>query len=152
VETARAKALPFLTAEAHQRRAATEEGALAQGLAQLYMRGVIDIFADRPQLTLTVPEKPAATPLARYQATQGSTAINRTHDSVPLDATARLILRACDGERSAAGIVSFLAALPQEGQTLSEPGRPIEHEMALRASWQRNVAIGLPKLAAAGFF
>jgi len=151
-QTARAKALPFLIGEAQQRRAASEEGALAQGLAQLYMRGVIDIFADRPQLTLTVTEKPAATPLARYQATLGGMATNRAHRSVPLDATDRLILGACNGERDAAGIVTFLAALPNEALLLSEPGRPIEREPDARALWQRNVATGLTKLAAAGFF
>jgi methyltransferase-like protein len=167
VATARAKSLPFLTGEQHQRRAATEEGGLAQGLAQLYMRGVIDIFADRPQLTLTVTEKPAATPLARHQATQGGLATNRAHDSIPLDATARSILSACNGERDAAGIVTFLAAqspaaqspaaqspaaVPNGSQTLSEPGKPIERAPDAHATWQRNVAIGLPKLAAAGFF
>jgi methyltransferase-like protein len=123
---------------------------LAQGLSQLYMGGVIDIFADRPQLTLTVTERPAATPLARYQATRGGTATNRAHRNVPLDATDRLILSACDGERDAAGIVTFLAELPKD--SLPEPARPIEREADARASWQRKVATGLPKLAAAGFF
>ena len=129
LENARTRALPFLIGEAQQRRAANDEGALAQGLSQLYMAGVIDIFADRPQLTLMVTEKPAATPLARYQATQGGTATNRAHRNVPLDATDRLILSACNGERDAADIVTLLGALPQE-----------------------TVAIGLRKLAAAGFF
>jgi methyltransferase-like protein/cyclopropane fatty-acyl-phospholipid synthase-like methyltransferase len=152
VETARAKALPFLIGEAHQRRAAKEEGALAQNLAQLYMRGVIDIFAARPQLTLTVTEKPSATPFARYQATEGATATNRAHRNVSLDGTERLILGACNGERDAAGIAQFLAALPQEALQPPEPGAPLEREADAGASWQRNVAIGLPKLAAAGFF
>jgi methyltransferase-like protein len=128
-ETARTRALPFLIGEAQQRRAANDEAALAQGLSQLYMAGVIDIFADRPQLTLTVTERPAATPLARYQATQSGMATNRAHHNVPLDAAERLILSACNGERDAAGIVTFLGALPQE-----------------------NVASALQKLAAAGFF
>jgi methyltransferase-like protein len=157
VENARAKASPFLIGEAQQRRATNEEAALVHGLAQLYMAGVIDIFADRPQLTLTVPEKPAATPFARYQATQGPVATNRAHRNVPLDARDRLILRACDGERDAAGIVTFLAALPkeallEEALALSKPNTPIEREADARASWQRSIAIGLPKLAAAGFF
>ena len=157
VETARAKALPFLIGEAQQRRAANEERALAQNLAQLYMLGVIDIFADRPQLTLTVTEKPAATPLARHQATQGGTAINRAHRGVALVATDRLILSACNGERDAAGIAAFLAALPKEELPrevlpLSEPGRPIEREADTPALWQRKVASGLSKLAAEGFF
>jgi methyltransferase-like protein len=152
VETARSKALPYLTDEAHQRRAEKEEGALAQNLAQLYMRGVIDIFADRPRLTLSVPERPAATPLARYQATRGATAINRAHRGVPLEGAERLLLRACDGERDAAGIAAFLTALPKEALTLPEPGKPLQAEVGGRASWERIVALGLPKLAASGFF
>jgi methyltransferase-like protein len=152
VEAARAKASPFLVREEHQRRAAVEEGALAQNLAQLYMRGVIDIFADRPRLALTVPERPAATPLARYQATRGATAINRAHRGVPLDGTERLILRACNGERDAAGIVAFLAALPKEELMLSERGKPSERQADMPAPWQRHVAAGLQKLTAAGFF
>jgi methyltransferase-like protein len=129
VEAARAKALPFLIGEAQQRRAAHEERALAQNLAQLYMLGVIDIFADRPQLTLTATEKPAATPLARHQATQGGMAINRAHRGVALEPTERLILSACNGERDAAGITALLGALPEQ-----------------------KVASGLQKLAAEGFF
>jgi hypothetical protein len=79
-------------------------------------------------------------------------ATNREHRSIPLDATERLILRACNGERDAAGIVTFLATLPREALLHSEPESPTEGETGTRASWQRHVALGLPKLAAAGFF
>ena len=77
---------------------------------------------------------------------------DRAHRGVPLDDKERLILRACNGERDAAGIVAFLAALPQSEAMLASPGRSPESEADARASWQRSVAIGLPKLAAAGFF
>jgi methyltransferase-like protein/2-polyprenyl-3-methyl-5-hydroxy-6-metoxy-1,4-benzoquinol methylase len=153
VQAARAKASPFLISEEQRRRAVQEEGALAQSLAQLYMRGLIDIFAERPQLKLAVPEKPAATPLARYQAEQGSLVTHRAHDSIQLDATARFIVMACNGERDPAGIVDYLAPLAQAGRLkLSEPGKALEREAELRASLQDRVAIGLPKLAAAGLF
>jgi methyltransferase-like protein/cyclopropane fatty-acyl-phospholipid synthase-like methyltransferase len=153
VKGAKSTASPFLMGDELQRRAAREESVLGQSLAQLYMRGLIDIFADRPQLKLTSTEKPAATPLARYQAAQGSLVTNRAHDSIQLDASARFVVMACNGERDAAGIVDFLAALAQEGRLkLSEPGRPLESEANVRASLQRRVAIALPKLAAAGLF
>jgi methyltransferase-like protein len=145
-EAARAKAAPFLVDEAQRRRAAHDEGALVQGLAQLYMGGVIDIFADRPRLALTVTDRPAATPLARHQATQGGMPISRAHRSVALDATERLILSACDGECDAAGIVTFLAAQPKE------PGKATAREAESPEFWQRKVAAGLSKLAQAGFF
>jgi methyltransferase-like protein len=151
LEAARAKAAPHLTGEAHQRRAAHEEGALAQNLAQLYMRGVIDIFADRPQLSLSVTEKPAATPLARYQASRGASAINRAHRGVPLEGAERLLLSGCNGERDAAALVAFLTALPKEALALSEPGKPVP-AVGAHPSWPRIVADGLPRLAAAGFF
>jgi len=123
-----------------------------KNLAQLYMHGVIDIFADRPRLTSTVPERPAATPLARYQASRGASAINRAHRGVPLEKTDRLILMACTGERDAAGLLVHLAALPKEELLPNEPGKPIERESDARAFWQRHVPTALQKLTAAGFF
>jgi methyltransferase-like protein/2-polyprenyl-3-methyl-5-hydroxy-6-metoxy-1,4-benzoquinol methylase len=153
VQAAQAKALPFLIGEESLRRASQEEGALGQSLAQLYLRGLIDIFADRPNLKLAVTEKPAATPLARYQAEKGSLVTNRAHDSIQLDATARFVVMACNGERDAASIVEFLAARAKDGAlTLSEHGKSIEHEAHLHSSLESRVAIALPKLAAAGLF
>jgi methyltransferase-like protein/SAM-dependent methyltransferase len=153
VATAKRKALPFLIDDDHLRRASHDEGALAQSLAQLYARGLLDIFADRPQLKLKAVEKPAATPLARYQAEKANLVTNRAHDSIQLDSVARFVVMACNGERDAAGIVEFLAALAREGKLkLSEQGRPIEGEAKLRASLETSVAIALPKLAEVGLF
>jgi methyltransferase-like protein/cyclopropane fatty-acyl-phospholipid synthase-like methyltransferase len=149
VQAAKARAQPFLSSEAQQRRAAQDEAALPQSIAQLYMRGLIDIFAERPALTLAVGEKPATTPLARYQAEHGGLVTNRAHDSIPLDAVARFTVRACDGTRDAAGIVDFLAQQVQRGTLkLSESAAALD----LRESIRNLVTIALPKLAAAGFF
>jgi methyltransferase-like protein len=153
VQAAQAQAQPFLIGEEHLQRAAQDESALGQSLMQLYMRGLIDIFADRPPLTLAVAAKPAATPLARYQAEHGSLVTNRAHDSLQLDATARFIVMACNGERDAAGIVGFLAPFANNGALkLTDQGNPIETQAELRAALQSRVAIALPKLAAAGLF
>jgi methyltransferase-like protein/cyclopropane fatty-acyl-phospholipid synthase-like methyltransferase len=153
VAAAKAKALPFLVGDDRLRRASHDEAALAQSLSQLYTRGLIEIFADRPNVTLTAPERPAATPLARYQAERASMVTNRAHDSIRLDAMARFVVMACNGERDAAGIVDFLVALAREGKLqLSDAGKPIEREAQLRASLASSVDNALPKLAAVGIF
>jgi methyltransferase-like protein/2-polyprenyl-3-methyl-5-hydroxy-6-metoxy-1,4-benzoquinol methylase len=153
VATAKRKAAPFLIDDERLRRASHDEAALAQSLAQLYARGLLDIFAERPELKLKAVAKPAATPLARYQAEKANLVTNRAHDSVQLDSMARFVVMACNGERDAAGIVEFLMSLAREGKLkLSEQGRAIEGEAKLRASLETSVAIALPKLAEVGFF
>jgi methyltransferase-like protein/2-polyprenyl-3-methyl-5-hydroxy-6-metoxy-1,4-benzoquinol methylase len=153
VAAAKAKALPFLVGDDRLRRASHDEAALAQSLSQLYTRGLIEIYADRLHLQLTAPERPAATPLARYQAEMGSMVTNRAHDSVRLDAMARFVVMACNGERDSSGIVDFLSALAKEGKLkLSEGGQPIEQEAQVRTSLSASVANALPKLASVGIF
>jgi methyltransferase-like protein/2-polyprenyl-3-methyl-5-hydroxy-6-metoxy-1,4-benzoquinol methylase len=151
--SARAKAEPYLGTEEQRRKAAQEEAALGQGLAQLYARGLIDIFAERPSLQLSAPDKPAATALARYQAEHTHLVTNRVHDSIHLDTLARAVLMACNGERDRTGILSALAARAQAGTLkLSESGKPIQGEAKVLAWLRTSVAIALPKLADAGFF
>jgi len=151
VQAARAKAQPFLVDDAHQRRATQDEAALPQTIMQLYMRGLIDIYAEQSPLTLAVAQKPAATALARYQAEQTHLVTNRAHDSIPLDGNARFVVIACNGQRDAAGIVDWLTQLAKNGTLkLSDPG--LEQAAEVRASIENLVAIALPKLAAAGFF
>jgi methyltransferase-like protein len=153
VRSAKAKAEPYLGSEAHRRRAAQEEAALGQGIAQLHARGLIDIFAERPRLQLSAPDKPAATALARYQAEHTHLVTNRAHDSIHLDTLACAVLMACNGERDRAGILDFLVARAQAGTLkLSESGKPIQGEAKVLASLRTSVAIALPKLADAGFF
>lgn len=153
VKSAKERALPFLVTEERRLQAAQEESALPQSLAQLYARGLIDIFADRPALQLAVAERPAATPLARYQAEHGQRVTNRAHDSIPLDTIARFILMGCNGERDSAGLVDFLMTLAREGRLkAAADGNAIESEADVRAVLETSVAMGLPKLAEAGFF
>jgi methyltransferase-like protein len=151
VQAAQAKAQPFLVGEAQQRGAAQEQAALPQTILQLYLRGLVDIFAEAPPLTLAVAQKPAATPLARYQAEQTNLVTNRAHDSIQLDGNARFVVIACNGQRDAAGIVDFLTQLARNGTLkLSDPG--LQQAADVRASIENLVAIALPKLAAAGLF
>jgi methyltransferase-like protein/cyclopropane fatty-acyl-phospholipid synthase-like methyltransferase len=153
VAAAKAKALPFLVGDDRLRRGSHDEAAVAQSLSQLYTRGLIEIFADQPSLKLVAPEKPAATPLARYQAERGNLITNRVHDPIKLDTMARFVVMACNGERDSSGIVDFLSALAKEGKLkLSERGQPIEQEAQVRASLSASVANALPKLASVGIF
>jgi SAM-dependent methyltransferase len=93
-------------------------------LAQLVSTHLVDV-----PIATTAPERPRATPVARYQASRGDLVTNLFHQSLDLDPLDRVVLPLLDGTRTAAdveaAIVEALAASrlePTETGRLPEEG------------------------------
>jgi SAM-dependent methyltransferase/methyltransferase-like protein len=92
-----------LTAEARQRlapAASAPDDAWAAALLHFIAAGVVEIHAMPAPFTLEVAEKPAASPLARYQASNGESIATLAHRLVESDhPDARRVLPLLDGSR-----------------------------------------------------
>lgn len=135
------------------RRAAIEEATLLQNLMQLYSRGMVDAFADRPALLTHVPAKPAVTPLARYQALNARQVTSLTHHGVTLDLVARYVASVCDGTRDRSGILDALVEFAKQDKIrVLEKDQPVQDEARIRAALDSRLDVVLGKLAEYGFF
>jgi hypothetical protein len=79
-----------------------EHGAsvLQDALFELSLLGFVDISAQAPHCCRTVGARPEANPLARWQASQGSTLTNQRHVPVTIeDRSIRILITLLDGTR-----------------------------------------------------
>ena len=153
LEGARQAAAPYVTEKDAARRAAVEEATVLQNLMQLYMRGVIDVYVERPNLVLTPPAQPAATALARFQALNSRQVTSRTHNSVNFDIVARYIVAACDGSRDRDGILAeMIGAAKADKFRVMEKDQRVEDDNRLRQTIGPRVDVVLSKLGEYGFF
>lgn len=149
LESMRTKAAVALTTT----DSAELEKEVLRELLQLCMRGVVDIFAGRPQVEATVPAKPVATPLARHQATQGRQVTNRVHMSITFDGIGRYVISLCDGAHDRDAIVASLVQAIKEGKLkAAENNQPITDEKRIREIMGGSVAGVLDRATKLGFF
>jgi methyltransferase-like protein/ubiquinone/menaquinone biosynthesis C-methylase UbiE len=90
---------------------AGEEDTLAEFLAMVWMRSVVQLHAHRPQFTREASERPVASPLARLQAHDGLFLISLLHLTVQVgDAPIRVLVGLLDGTRNREQLTAELAS------------------------------------------
>jgi len=153
-QVAHARSEPFNQEPDAARRAAGEESMLIRDLMQLYSRGLVDIFAERPAISISVPNKPTVTPLARFQALNARQVTSRVQQSIDFDPAARYIIAACDGQNDRDGIVESLVQATRDGKlrAVEMDKTPIVDQAKLRTVVAERVDAALSRIAAFGFF
>jgi methyltransferase-like protein len=81
----------------------------------LYSRRMLRVWVDPPACTAMAGERPAASVLARWQASQGLPATNRRHEGVRLTDLERCLLAQLDGGHDRAALRQVLSAAVQRG-------------------------------------
>ncbi len=100
---------------------------LMEFLAQLYTAGVVEFFTVKPPLAQGVSARPAAFPLARWQAQRGNTVTTVFHRTVEIeDEVGRDLLLWLDGNTDQAQLVDNLIVLLKKHNSLP-PARDDEH-------------------------
>lgn len=150
---ARQKSVAFSGPAGATRPALEEEDLLARDLLRLYSGGVVDLFAAPLRLQRIVPEKPSATPLARYQAVHWRLVTNHAHQPLKFDALGQRVLAACDGTRDENGVLEFVLDAVRQGHIrLAENQQPVTDETRRRELLQPRIRPCLEQLARQSLF
>lgn len=100
---------------------------LASTLLKCLSTGMIDFHYEPPSFTTTLSATPKASPLARVQAADVSSATNRLHEHVPLDDVQRFVLKHLDGSTDSSELVekASQAVLANELLLFSPAGQKV---------------------------
>lgn len=99
---------------------------LCGALIQLFLSGLVGMHCHVPSFTSVAGENPEATPLARFQARQGTAVVNRRHQSVKLVGLDAALLTLLDGRLDRSALAEGLAHLVREGKfELCCDGKPV---------------------------
>jgi methyltransferase-like protein len=97
-------------------------------------------------------ERPRATPLARWQATAGTSAANLRHQNVPLGKLHRQVLRCLDGAHDRAALVEATEALVAQGAfVIRRQNESVSEPEAVRQVLRHDIEVALNELAASSF-
>jgi methyltransferase-like protein/SAM-dependent methyltransferase len=89
--------------------------------------GLVELHLCPPKVCRTASERPAATPLARFQTNLGAQVANLRHELVNLSEFGRHVVRHLDGNRDRAALLALLTKLVAEGQlAVMEHGQSVE--------------------------
>jgi methyltransferase-like protein len=103
---------------------------LGQSLLQFYTSAamsLVELHVHPPRLPERIGQRPAASPLARLQATAGNRVTNLRHESVGLGEFERQLLRHLDGTRDRAALLEVLTDLAMAGELeVEENGVPVK--------------------------
>jgi methyltransferase-like protein len=129
-------------------RAASDAKNLARPLLRCYATTHVDLHADPPQVAYAVPELPAVSKLARYQAGQTGPVTNLLHEMVQLGDFERQVARLLDGTRDRQAIVETLAQLvANKTLVVHEKGKPVADLDQVRIILSKVLDDALPSLA-----
>jgi SAM-dependent methyltransferase len=100
---------------------------LAQDLMMLYSRRLLRVLVDAPPCTTRISGFPLVTPLARWQASQGDSTVNRRHESLRLTDPARCLVPHLDGRHDPAALGELLGQAVTHGQLeVRRDGQPLD--------------------------
>ncbi len=132
--------------------AATRVSRLEESLLECGLSGSIELHGEPQPFTTDVTARPAASPLARWQAQRGAMVTNRKHESVQLDYFDQQILQLLDGARDGSQLVEHLAAAAQAGRLLVlENQQPIQDPQRMRQALSGILPSSLARLARLAF-
>ena len=128
-----------------------ERQALMGTVMACYAASFVDLHVVAPQYTLTLSEKPKATPLARYQARESTSATNTLHFLAQnLTKIQRLILAHLNGARDRVALVAVLRSAISKG-ILPDPAWAAGAEAGFYGSLEQTVERSLQRLATDAF-
>lgn len=152
LEGARSKSAGYFSGET-QPDPAGQEATLAANLLSLYARAIVDIHSEARRFLTRVPEKPACTPLVRYQALNTQNITNHAHQPYQLDLFTRCVISECDGSKGYDQISDSLARLVKENKlTVNENGQTITDDSRIRVVLAHQLRSALIQLTSLGFF
>lgn len=85
-------------------------------LFEFYLKNLIELDVFPPKFTLTISDKPVASPLARLQSQQGEQVTNLRYEIFSLSFITRQVLNCLDGEHDSKDLVEVLQHHLQEGR------------------------------------
>jgi methyltransferase-like protein/SAM-dependent methyltransferase len=129
-------------------RAANDARNLARPLLRCYATTHVDLHADPPQIAYAVPEMPAVSKLARYQASQPGPVTSLWHELVQLGDFERQVAKLLDGTRDRNAVVETLAQLvANKTLVVHEKGKPVSDVDQVRMILNKVLDEALPSLA-----
>ncbi len=129
-------------------RAANDARNLARPLLRCYATTHVDLHAEPPQVAYTIPEQPAISKLARFQASQPGTVTNLLHDVVQLGDFERQVAKLLDGSRDRAAVIDTLAQLVADKTlVVHEKGQPVADLAQVRTILSKVLEDAIPSLA-----
>jgi SAM-dependent methyltransferase/methyltransferase-like protein len=111
---------------------------LEKNLTQCCAGGGLELHSERPSYTPRASDKPAASPLVRWQARRGEVVANRRHEPVRLEMFERCLIDLLDGTRDQAALTELLAAAASQGQLIVT-----EHQQPVRSHEDTRRALGI---------
>lgn len=131
---------------------ASREEALELGEALLaaYSGDMVELCREPPRPAWEPGERPAASPLARLQAMEGTRVTSLLHQNVVLDEPfAHAVVQLLDGTRDRAALIEALAARVAEGRLTIE-GEALDGDEAARAAVEARLSAALGKMGRIG--
>ena len=127
-----------------------DEKSFGDRMLQGYAARVVELRVAAPRLSLTLSERPVASPLARLQLENGSKAVtNLRHESIELPELPRRMLMLLDGSRDVEALATDVVKLAQDGKigVREQEGGPVVTDPAkLEQLLRLAVLDNLPKL------
>jgi methyltransferase-like protein len=123
---------------------------LGAELLRCYSHGLIECHVAPNPFTLKVSEKPATTPLVRYQAQNNRPITSLRHELVGVDQFGRQLLTRLDGSQNAAELTSWMCAEAARGKISVKVNElQVSDPTQLQRHLSRLVGTMLPRLAQA---
>jgi SAM-dependent methyltransferase len=95
--------------------AGEQRATLLRELLNCWMNGMLELYVDPPAVLAQAPsDKPRASLVARYLATQNQVPINQRHATIPVDATQRRFIQLLDGTRTRDQLATELSTARQK--------------------------------------
>ncbi|QDU30000.1 trans-aconitate 2-methyltransferase [Anatilimnocola aggregata] len=129
-------------------RAANDAKNLARPLLRCYATTHVDLHAEPPQVAYLIPEQPAISRLARFQASQPGAVTNLMHEVVQLGDFERQVAKLLDGSRDRAAVIETLTDLvAKKTLVVHEKGKPVADLDQVRVILGKVLEDALPSLA-----
>jgi len=115
---------------------AAQEAAVSDALFRMLNAGMLDFYAEPIRTGVASAERPRATALARYDATQRAAwTANMRHEPAAIAPAGHLLLPLLDGTRDREALCDgLLQALIDNGTNLQRNGQPVEGDEARRVA------------------
>jgi methyltransferase-like protein/2-polyprenyl-3-methyl-5-hydroxy-6-metoxy-1,4-benzoquinol methylase len=126
-----------------------QEQVLADILLHAYATGMLQLYRRAPDYVVHASERPAASPLARWQIERDTTVTNMRHVDVEVeDELGRQLLRLLDGSRNRERLLDDLCAIVTSGRDLlREHDAPVRDPKRARELLAPRLEENLDKLA-----
>jgi methyltransferase-like protein/2-polyprenyl-3-methyl-5-hydroxy-6-metoxy-1,4-benzoquinol methylase len=122
---------------------------LSEILLRIYGTGVLELYTRAADYVVEVSERPAASPLARFQVERGPAVSNLRHVEVEVeDEIGRELLKLLDGTRNRDALLEDLAAaVISQKLLLTKDSKPEEDADEIRSVLSKDLEANLQKLA-----